>query len=83
MIPARMDCYNGWKKEYSGYLGNNGQNYKASSDYICVDSAAETLIHSQQNENGFLLALVEGMCGSLSCPPYVHGREFTCVVCSK
>jgi hypothetical protein len=26
---------------------------------------------------------VEGVCGSLPCPPYVPRREITCVVCTK
>jgi len=36
MIPGRMMCYPGWKREYYGYL-SSGATGHTSSDYICVD----------------------------------------------
>ena len=38
---------------------------------------------SQGSKNGALLYLVEGVCGTLPCLPYVNGRELTCAVCTK
>ncbi|KAL4238241.1 hypothetical protein ACF0H5_002954 [Mactra antiquata] len=83
MIPARLDCYPGWTKEYSGYLMSSHYSDAAPSMYICVDKAVEAVVGGHGNQRGNLLHLVEGTCGSLECPPYVNGRELTCVVCTK
>ncbi|KAL4238240.1 hypothetical protein ACF0H5_002953 [Mactra antiquata] len=83
MIPARLDCYPGWTKEYSGYLMSGHYVNKSPSMYTCVDKAVETVVGGHRDQNGRLLFLVEGICGSLECPPYVNGRELTCVVCTK
>jgi hypothetical protein len=83
MIPGRNRCYPGWHLEYSGYLMAGNHDQESASEYICMDARPETLQHSVQNEDGRLFRLVEGHCGSLPCPPYVDGRELTCVVCSK
>ena len=58
----------------------HGHNYK---DFICMDEEPEGLRGSYANNNGALFYPVEGACGSLPCPPYVHGWEITCVVCTK
>jgi hypothetical protein len=83
MIPARNECYDGWTREYAGYLMAGRRDHAAASQYVCVDAAPETLDGSVKDDNGKLFYLVEGRCGSLKCPPYVEGRELTCVVCSK
>ena len=62
----------------AGYHG-----HAAGTKYTCVDSHPDTLHGGQTNKNGYLFFLVEARCGSLKCPPYVEGRELTCVVCSK
>jgi hypothetical protein len=36
MIPGRMTCYPGWKREYYGYLSSEATG-QTSSDYICVE----------------------------------------------
>lgn len=82
VIPARNECYSGWTKEYSGYLMadshiHNGHNH------ICMDGEPEFVLHGESSDDEHVLYLVEGKCGSLPCPPYVEGRELTCVVCSK
>ena len=82
MIPARNKCYPGWTDEYHGYLmagsiGEKGHNH------ICLDGKPEFLPHGSTNDNQNIIYLVEGQCGSLQCPPYVQGRELTCVVCSR
>ena len=59
--------------------------HKKSSDYTCVDSDPETIPGLGHGQNGHLVYFVEANCGSaaLPCPPYVHGREIGCVVCTK
>jgi hypothetical protein len=82
MIPGRQECYSGWQREYHGYLMSGHYDHPGSTQYICVDGNPETAPGSAANKQGKLLYPVEGQCGSLPCPPYVDGREFTCVVCS-
>ncbi|XP_052830978.1 uncharacterized protein LOC106877462 isoform X2 [Octopus bimaculoides] len=83
MLPARTVCYPGWSTEYSGYLMTEAHYHKGRHEYVCVDHAPEADPAGYRNENGALLYFVEGICGSLPCPPYVNGRELSCVVCSK
>lgn len=62
----------------AGYYDHN-----RASKYICIDEQPDTLPGGQVMKDGYLLYAVEGRCGSLPCPPYVEGRELTCVVCSQ
>ncbi|XP_045204631.2 short-chain collagen C4-like isoform X3 [Mercenaria mercenaria] len=82
MIPARAICYPGWKEEYSGYLMSAYHTHPGSHNHICVDSDPEFVARGSNNDNQHILYLMEAQCGSLPCPPYVQGRELTCVVCS-
>ncbi|CAI9737336.1 Hypothetical predicted protein [Octopus vulgaris] len=83
MLPARTKCYARWTAEYSGYLMTASSVHKGRLEYVCVDYAPEADPAGYRNENGALLYFVQAACGSLPCPPYVNGRELTCVVCSK
>jgi hypothetical protein len=83
MIPGRLDCYPGWTKEYSGYLVSENAGHPSNSEYVCLDSRPDVIIGGHDNKNGRLFYFVEGVCGSLKCPPYVEGRELTCVVCTR
>ena len=83
MVPARNDCPSGWTEEYHGYLMTEHYDHKSVRDFICVDREAEYVPGSQADQNGALLYLVQGACGSLPCLPYVDGRELTCAVCTK
>nr|XP_022303121.1 uncharacterized protein LOC111110801 [Crassostrea virginica] len=83
MFPARKACFKGWKVEYQGYLMAGYHGFAAGTMYTCVDSHPDTLHGGRSDKNGYLFYPVEGQCGSLKCPPYVEGRELTCVVCSK
>lgn len=85
MIPGRNQCYDGWTKEYSGYLVSGYHGHKAASEYVCLDGDPEILTGAKHKENlnGKLFYFAVAKCGSLPCPPYVEGRELTCVVCSK
>ena len=82
MLPAKRTCPNGWIRAYFGYLMSENHGHKRSS-FLCVDNNAEATTGSHPNHNGNLLYPVEGVCGSLPCPPYVSGRELTCAVCMK
>ena len=59
------------------------RNVYSASEYICVDKDPEVTWHGSKDENGNLLYIVEAACGSLTCLPYVNGRELACAVCSK
>jgi len=82
MIPAWKKCPSKWTKEYSGYLMAQ-RNDQRSSSFDCVDEAPEAVNGGHRNMDGALFYKVEAVCGSLPCPKYVHGRELTCVVCTK
>ena len=85
MVPGKTKCHPGWTLEYTGYLMSGYYKHVAASDYYCIDKDPENVVGGGEgrNDNGYLLYFVEARCGSLKCPPYVHGRELTCVVCSK
>lgn len=80
---ARKNCYRGWTLEYRGYLMAGKWSHQAATSYTCVDARPEAVHGGHENRNGYLFYHVEGLCGSLKCPPYVNGRELACVVCSK
>ena len=83
MMPGRNTCYKGWHLEYAGYLTAGAHAAQAATEYVCMDAHPETLPSGFANENGALFFFVEGICGSLECPPYENGRELTCAVCIK
>ena len=81
MIPAKVTCPAGWTKEYEGLLMAQHHTHHASN-FVCVDKELEILSGGSSDQNGGLLYVVEGVCGSLHCPPYQDGFELTCVVCT-
>ncbi|XP_064625987.1 uncharacterized protein LOC135486816 [Lineus longissimus] len=84
MIPGTKSCPSNWQKEYWGYLMTGHYQHKASYSYACVDDAPEAGgENGSRNDNGGMMYHAQGACGSLPCPPYVHGFEMTCVVCTK
>jgi len=82
MIPARNVCYPGWTVEYHGYLMTGSHSYYGHK-HICMDGSPEFVPGGVANVDERVMYLVDGQCGSLPCPPYVQGRELTCVVCSQ
>ena len=54
-----------------------------NKEFVCLDEEPEAVSGSHQDFDGALFYAVEGICGSLQCPPYVNGWELTCVVCTK
>ena len=83
MIPAKLTCPRGWIEEYHGYLMAERYNHAASATFECVDRNPESVDGSISNTNGGLFYHVEAQCDGLDCPPYVAGKEVTCVVCTK
>ena len=82
MIPAKYDCPKDWTREYFGYLMSEGYAHHRSQ-FSCVDHSLTPVIGSSHNHNGFLFYPVEGVCGSLPCPPYSRDKELSCAVCTK
>ena len=82
MIPARIQCPDGWTTEYAGYLVSTMNDTRKRNSYICLDEAPEVAIGGK-DQNQAVIYPVEVLCGSLPCSVYITGRELTCVVCSK
>ena len=80
MIPSRYECPNGWRREYYGYLMAGEHDFKAATQYTCVDKSLEQIPGSDANDDGYHLFTVEAYCHpGIAC----SGREVTCVVCTK
>ena len=82
MIPAKTQCPDSWRVEYTGYLMST---YKAGHHrtmYECVDSNPERIPGSAANTNGAVFYHVEANCNGLPCGPYDPQKELTCVVCT-
>ena len=62
---------------------SEADDHKGRTTYVCVDGDPEVRAGGVANDNGALFYNTEAACGSLPCPPFVQGREITCVVCSK
>lgn len=85
MIPGRKSCFQGWNREYYGYLSTGYHAQKdESTKYICIDIDPDFLVGGETNTNlGRMLGPVVSKCGTLRCPPYHENYAVTCVVCSK
>ena len=83
MIPAKTQCPDSWRVEYTGYLMSTKkfQNHYRTM-YECVDSNPETIPGSAVNTNGAVFYHVEANCNGLPCGPYDPQKELTCVVCT-
>ena len=92
-LPAKYDCAKDWTREYFGYgihlvsILHNEKEYHNHhrSQFTCVDHSLTPVIGSSHNHEGFLFHAVDGVCGSLPCPPYreFEDKEFSCAVCTK
>ncbi|XP_065900128.1 uncharacterized protein [Dysidea avara] len=82
MLPAKYTCPTGWTREYYGYLMSERYVHHRST-FSCVDHSLTSAIGSSVGNDGFLFYPVEGVCGSLPCPPYEQTKEFSCAVCTK
>ena len=82
MVPAKISCPNGWRKEYAGYLMADYRGH-ARTTFECIDQNAEAIPGQAARTRGALLYHVEASCNGMPCPPYDPQKELTCVVCSK
>ncbi|XP_052766985.1 uncharacterized protein LOC128207857 [Mya arenaria] len=84
MIPGSRQCLDGWTMEYNGYLSSRYYDHPAATEFVCLDVDPEVISGGTSNNDSKLFYLTELRCLSSSlCPPYVNGRELSCVVCSK
>ncbi|XP_052768798.1 uncharacterized protein LOC128209031 [Mya arenaria] len=84
IIPGSRQCLDGWTMEYHGYLSSGYYGHAAATEFVCLDVDPEIISGGKSDNNGKLFYFTEVRCGSSSlCPPYVNGRELSCVVCSK
>jgi len=65
MIPGRNNCFEGWTKEYHGYLAAEYHSHNSPINHICVDFEPHFLPKGSAEDNEHLLFLVEAICGSL------------------
>ena len=82
MLPAKYTCPTGWTREYYGYLMSARYNHYRST-FSCIDNSFTAAPNSSTDLNGYLFYPVEGVCGSLPCPPYDETSELTCAICTK
>ena len=81
MIPAKSSCPTGWIKEYQGLLMS--QHHSHSSGYICVATDMQDFSLPTPSNNYGGLYVVEVVCDTLKCPPFIDGYEIGCVLCTK
>ena len=86
MIPGKTSCPVSWTTEYVGYLMSGHQSNTLPTTYECVDKDPESvpgLNAAGWGSGSGLFSHVEASCNGMACPPYVAGRELTCVVCTR
>ena len=86
MIPGKTSCPVSWTTEYVGYLMSGGQHHAIPTTYECIDKDPESVPGLNAigwNSGGGTFGHVEASCNGMACPPYVAGRELTCVVCTR
>ena len=81
MIPGRINCYEGWTREYYGYLMSERYTHYRTH-FVCIDSSMEGVPGSTSRSGTFYPA--EATCNGLPCGSYYNTyRELNCVVCTK
>ena len=82
MIPAKMNCPNGWTREYYGYLMSDASGH-SRTQFICMDRNMEAIPGLLADTDGALFYHAEATCNGLSCGHYNTEKELNCVVCTK
>jgi len=54
IIPARQECYEGWIREYHGFLMAERDTHQSGKESVCMDGDPEFITGTQPNENGVL-----------------------------
>ena len=84
MIPGKTSCPVSWTTEYVGYLMSGAQGNTLTTTYECVDKDPESVPGLNAGVwNIGMFTHVEASRNGMACPPYVAGRELTCVVCTR
>ena len=84
MIPAKITCPTGWRKEYAGYIMTGYHGAAGSrTTFECIDEDAEAVPGLGVANHASVLHFVEAHCNGMPCPPYDPEKELTCVVCTK
>ena len=83
MIPGKTSCPVSWTTEYVGYLMSGYKYNDLPTTYECIDKDPESVPGLDSSSGGGLFYHVEASCNGMACPPYVAGRELTCVVCTR
>ena len=84
MIPAKISCPSGWRKEYAGYIMTSYRGTgRGRTTFECIDQNPESIPGQGAVTGGALLHFVEANCNGMPCPPYDPQKELACVVCSK
>ena len=83
MVPAKINCPNGWTREYYGYLMSAHVLHGHHPQFICMDSNMEAIPGLPANTNGAVFYHAEATCNGLLCGPYNTEKELSCVVCTK
>ncbi len=82
MIPARINCYGNWTREYYGYLMAEYRGHR-KTQFVCMDHSMEAIPGMSANTNGAVFYHAEATCNGLSCSKYSTQKELNCVVCTK
>ena len=86
MIPGKTSCPVSWTTEYIGYLMSAAQDNALPTTYECIDKDPESVpgFNAWGGSSGSgCFDYVDVSCNGMAFPPYVAGRELTCVVCTR
>ena len=85
MIPETNQCPGGWTSEYTGWLMSEHCTHKGRTMYVCVDKDAQALPGLGAGNDVTLMYHTSVHCHypGIPCPPYVHSKDLSCVVCTK
>ena len=83
MVPAKTECPQSWRVEYTGYLMSATIKYSTHRTmYECVDKDPDTVPGTAVDAHGAVFYHVEATCNGLLCGPYDPQKELTCAVCT-
>ena len=84
VVPAKTECPQSWRVEYTGYLMTSKATGQHRTMYICVDKDPDKVPGTASSTDGAVLYHVEAKCNNfgLLCGPYDPEKELTCAVCT-
>ena len=85
-MPGKPTCPSSWTLEYAGYLVADRFNHNRVM-FECMDKEPECIPGSAGWINGwgglFKFTEVASCTVGIPCPPYSHGMELSCAMCTK